>query len=550
MRGWPVSRTALLACVAIFSSQILVGQSATFEGTVLNSATHAGLGDVGVTLWTQRGVSYKATTDGSGVFRFAGVPPGEYSLRFQKSGFEQLDQPGFGRPLLRVGAAGALHRDAELVPLAILRGRVLDPEGRPAAHVAVTLGHREPAESDAEGAFELDDLRPGTYTLRAAPKVEQAVLSPTNSVGQALPPADLARTETIPTYYPSTASPSEAEQIQIRPGADLGGYDIHLRTSPVYRVRGVVFDETGKPVPKANVRLLGRGEDRLLAGRSMFNYPSGSAQYLLNVRGVQNQEQALRSGEDGTFEFSSVRPGDWSLEAELDPKVESRSDLYFVSSGIVPVSISDRDVENLELRFAPGFNVEVNADWGNRTPAGKRAPEVVLIPLTRRQVLTPGRPSQTGALDFVHMLPGRYRIAPTPGLPPGFYASAVMLGGQDVMGQEVELTPGMPPISVVYKPNPESIRGTVEQGGGATVLVWPEGGIIPDMVRAVQADSRGAFEIPNVPPGDYSVIAFDRVGDQGGSESFVLGVVAGAPRVKVSEGSAEIVQVPLSRWPD
>ena len=154
MRGWPVNRTALLACAAIFSAQILVCQSATFEGTVLNSATHAGLGDVNVTLWTQRGVSYKATTDGSGVFRFAGVPPGEYSLRFQRSGFEQLDQPGFGRPLLRVGAAGALHSDAELVPLAILHGRVLDPEGRPAAHVAVTLGHHEPAESDAEGVFE------------------------------------------------------------------------------------------------------------------------------------------------------------------------------------------------------------------------------------------------------------------------------------------------------------------------------------------------------------------------------------------------------------
>jgi hypothetical protein len=547
MRGWPVGRTALLSCLEIIAAQILLGQSATFEGTVLNSATHAGVGDVSVTLWTQRGVSYKATSDGSGVFRFAGVQPGEYSLRFQKSGFEQLDQPGFGQRLFRVGMAGTLHSDVELTPLAILHGRVLDPEGKPAAHVTVTLGHHEPAESDAEGLFELDDLHPGSYTLRAAPKVLTAALP-----GQAeapAPPENTQRTETIPTYYPSTANPAEAEQIQIRPGADLAGYEVHLRTSPVYHVRGVVFDETGKPVPKANVRLLGPGDNSLLAGRSIFRSPAASVQYLLNIRGVQNQEATQQSRDDGTFEFPSVRPGDWNVEAEFVPQVDDRRNVYVVSSGMVPAPVSDRDLDNVELRFGPAFAVEITADWGGRPPSNG-VPSVTLIPLTRHQIVTSGKAAPGGGLTFEHLLPGRYRIAPTPGLTPGFYPSAVMLGGRDIMGQEVELTTGTPPISVVYKPNPGSIRGTVEQGGGATVLVWPDGGVIPDMVRAVQADSRGDFEIPNVPPGDYSVIAFDRVSDQGGSESFVQSVVAGAPRVKVSEGSAEIVQVPLTRWPD
>jgi protocatechuate 3,4-dioxygenase beta subunit len=538
MRGWSVSRTALLACFALLKTQIVVGQSATFEGTVLNSATHAGVADVSVTLWTQRGISYKATTDGSGGFRFAGVQPGEYSLRFQKSGFEQLDQPGFGQPLFRVGMAGGLHSEVELTPFAILHGRVLDPEGRPAAHVTVTLGHHEPAESDAEGLFELDDLHPGSYTLRASPKV-QAAASPERA----------ERTEIIPTYYPSTASPAEAEPIQIRPGADLAGYDIHLRTSPVYHVRGVVLDETGKPVAKANVRLLGPGDNSLLAGRSILRSPAASVQYLLNIRGVQNQEATQQSREDGTFEFPSVRPGGWNIEAEFVPQLDDRRNLYIVSSGIVPAAVSDRDPDNVELRFGQGFAVEITADWGGRAP-GNTVPSITLIPLTRRQVLTSGKAASGGGLTFEHLSPGRYRIVPTPGLPTGFYPWAVIVEGRDVLGQEVDLTPGMPPISVVYKPNPGSIRGTVGQAGGATVLVWPEGDIIPDMVRAVQADSRGAFEIPNVPPGDYSVIAFDRVGDQGGSESFVLGVVAGAPRVKVSEGSAEIVQVPLTRWPD
>jgi hypothetical protein len=517
------------------------GQSATFEGTVWNSATHAGVPEASVTLWTQKGVRYNATTDASGTFHFNGVLPGDYSVRFQKPGFEELDQPDFGQPLHRIGAAGTFHIDAELVPFAILRGRVLDPEGKPAAHVSIELGHHEPAESDAGGLFELEGLHPGTYSLRAVPKVGQAILSPAN----------LPRTEMIPTYYPSTANPAEAEHIQIRPGADLAGFEIHLRTSPVYRVQGVVLDETGKPVPKANVRLLGPSEDRLLAGRSMLSSPAGTVQYLLNIRGVQNQEAALQSREDGSFDFPSVRPGDWNIEAELDPKLDDRRNLYFVSSGIVPATVSDSDLDNVELRFAPGFTVEVSAEWGDQLlPARNREPSVTLIPLTRRQIVTSGKPAPGGGLTFEHLLPGRYRIVPTPGLPPGFYPAAVMLAGRDVMGQEVELAAGMPLIRVVYKPNPGSIRGTVEQGSGATVLLWPEATPIPDMVRTVKADSRGSFEVTNVPPGDYSIFALDRVSNEGGSESFVLGVVAAGTRIKVSEGSAETIQLPLTRWPD
>ena len=536
----PISR----ACPPIFLfAGLAFAQSASVEGTVLNSATHAGIPEASVTLWTQKGVRYNAVTDASGTFRITGVLPGEYSVRFQKSGFEELGQPGFGQPLFLIGAAPGFHTDAKLVPFATLRGRVVDPDGRPAAHVIVRLGHHEPTESDAEGLFELEDLHPGSYTLEASPRVEQSGLSRQAKT----PPAP--RTEIIPTFYPSTANAAEAEHIQIRPGADLAGYEIHLRTSPVYGVRGVVLDQAGKPVRKANVRLLGAGENSLMAGRSMLRSPAAIVQYFLNIRGVQNQEATLESRDDGTFEFPSVRPGDWNIEAELDPQLDDRRNLYFVSSGTVPAPVSDRDLDDVELRFARGFAVEITADWGGQPPSNG-VPSIMLIPLTRRQIVTSGKPAPGGGLTFENLLPGRYHIVPTPGLPAGYYASAVMLAGHDVMGQEVELAPGMPPISVIYKPGPGTIRGTVEQGGGATVLLWPEGGTIPDLVRAIEAGPRGEFEATNVPPGDYSVIAFDRVGNEGGSESFVLGVFAAGTRVKVSEGSAETLQIAVTRWPD
>jgi Carboxypeptidase regulatory-like domain len=534
----PGCRAVTRACLPIFLfAGLAFSQSAIFEGTVLNSSTHAGVPEATVTLGTQKGVTYKATTDASGVFRIAGVQPGEYRARFQKSGFEELDQPGFGQPLLRIGSAGGLHTDAELVPFAIMRGRVLDPDGKPAADVAVRLGWHDPTQTDADGRFELDQLRPGAYWLFASPLDKASA-------------ANSAHTHLIPTYYPSTPNMAEAERIRVRPGADMAGYEIHLRTSPVYRVRGVVLDETGKLVPKVHVRLLGSGENRLLAGRSSSRSSAGFVQHFLNIRRTQTFEADQLSRDDGTFEFLSVRPGDWAFQAELDPKHDGENNLYFATSNMVPVTVSNRDVDNMELRFAADFIVEVTADWdGQPPPVRIWVPAVTLVPSTPGRVEELNR-SQDGVQRFAHLLPGRYRIVPTPGLPPGFYASAVMLAGHDVMGQEVELTPGMPPVRVVYKPNPGSIRGTVEPGGAATVLLWPNGAAIPDMIRAVTTDSRGAFEVTNVSPGDYSIIAFDRVSNEGGSESYVLGVVAAGTRVKVSEGSAEIVQVPLTRWLD
>lgn len=531
-----VSGVGLLACLAILPAQVLSAQTASVEGTVLNSVTHSGIPDVRVTLWTNEGTNYHATTDVSGAFQIMGVQPGAYRSRYEKSGFQRLEQPGFGfqQTPLGVGNSGTVRTSPELVPFATLRGRVLDPDEEPAAHVKVELGLAA-GETDDEGRFELSELRPGTFTLRVSPKAEPEL---PQVVGQAIPPGNI---QIIPTYYPSTANLADAERIQVRPGADLAGYEIHLRTSAVYRVRGVVLDETGKPAPKVSVRLLGPVERRLLAGRQM----AFRTESFLNMRWA-NEESSVISSDNGTFEFPAVPPGDWSLEAELDPKHDAKNNLYFVTSNRVPAPVSDRDIENVELTLEPDFTVEVAPDWGDQQPpAANQVPLVMLVPEGRPRAAMPGGPRR-----FEHVQQGLYRIVPTPGMPPGFYPAAVMLGDRDVLGQDVELTAAAPSIRVVYKPNPGSIRGTVEQGEGTIVLLWPQGAAIPDVVRAVEAGPHGAFEIPNVSPGDYSVVAFDRVDGQGGSESFVLGAVAAGARVKISEGSSETVQIPVTRWPD
>jgi hypothetical protein len=124
-----------------------------------------------------------------------------------------------------VGTA-AFRLDGQLTPLATIRGRVLDPEGKPAAGVTVDSQHFDSAVTDETGQFILDRLHPGSYTLLAEPN--PAVTSEPRG----------ERVIEMPTFFPSAMDRDQAQPIAVHGGDDLSGFEIRLRTSPVYRARG------------------------------------------------------------------------------------------------------------------------------------------------------------------------------------------------------------------------------------------------------------------------------------------------------------------------
>lgn len=510
---------------------------ASVEGTVANKSSHAGIPGVNVTLWTQKGSRYNATTDAGGTFQIAGVQPGEYNSRYEKSGYVQLELPTFGQARLRVGLSGTVRADVEMSAMATLRGRVLDPEGKPAPKISVELGPFIAGDTDAEGRFEFQDVRPGTYILRAWAE-------PSTNTSQ-----DRAKDQPqiVPTWYPSTADQAEAERIVVRGGADLAGYEIRLKTAAVYHVRGRVLDDMGKPAANANVNLLRQpGEAQLLAGRIMLG--NASSQYFLNLRGPGGTGAFALTREDGTFEFLAVPAGDWRLLARSDAQHDSHNNIYFDESPIIPAPVSDHDIDHMELRFQPSFDVTAVADWGDHPPQGNRQPGLMLLSVDGTGLLTQSHPGG-GGIVYPYILPGRYSIVAAPGAAPGYYASAIMVGGQDVLHQDIELSAATT-ITVVYKPNPGSIRGTVDQGDGAMVLLWPQGSSIPPLVRAVQAGAHGSFEFTNIEPGDYSLLALDRIAEAGGAPSFLLGAVAAGTHVSLQEGGSESVELTVTNWPE
>ena len=502
----------------------------TVEGRVVNSATGAGIGGVAVTLWTQQGSSYQVTSDESGAWRVTDMKPGQYDSRFEKSGFMEPPRAiPWPASALRVGAPGnPIRLDTALTPLATLRGRVVDPEGRPAADVEVGLNAFQTTRTDSEGQFALTGVKPGSYVLAAKARPPKKPAAEHNQI--------------VATYYPSAVQRSLAATIVVHGGDELSGFEIRLSASPVFRMRGVVLDEFGKPVPEATVQLLTRQNETTFAGQMMM----GNLRYFIGAPREIN-EASIQSNKQGAFEFATVIPGDWLLRAESEPKRDLRQNLSLSWSADVPVTLSDHDLDDLELRFAPTFTLQASLDWGDRPPPDtnrRGSGALFLVSLDNRQLNLPHFAEPGETLRFENIAAGRYRIIPLAGSPPGYYPASVTIAGQEVMGQPVELSAATPPLRITYRPNAGTVRGTVEKDDGATVLLWPQPSGALDMVRAVQANSVGAFEIGSIPPGDYFVLAVDRANLETQTEASLRSIMTAATRVTVDENS--VVNVPLN----
>lgn len=500
------------------------------EGRAVNSVTHAGIGGVEVRLWTKDATYYVTTTDAAGAFRVDGIKTGQYNFRFEKTGYV-LTEVSDPRKALHLGfAKEAIRLDVELTPFATLAGRVLDADGKPAAKIEVLAGDFKSVTTDDEGRFAFDNLEPGSHTLLAKPAAKVSQIR--SSEGE--------RIEVLPTYFPSALDRAQAEVLNVRAGATLSGYDIRLRSAPVYQVRGVVLDEAGKPAEKAEVTLASRGER---AGSLATFSLQGVIEYVMGAFGGLPEAQAV-TGKDGLFEFPAVRAGEWSVGAQLEGEWDSVLRHPTLLHGSENLLVEREDIDHLEIRLAAPFNLPVEADWGDAPPGNDRRFAALAL-----QGMDAQLPVMFVGGSRIQIVPGRYRIAAGPPIN-GYTPASVMLAGQDVLGQVVDLRPGSPPLKVVYNRSTTSLRGTVEKGEGATVLLWPQVSEGPTVMDAIHCGPNGNFE-GFVRPGEYYVLAVDRVDTRAVADSALLRkMIASAASVSVAEGATAVVQLPLTPWPE
>ena len=119
-------------------------------------------------------------------------------------------------------------------------------------------------------------------------------------------------------------------------------------------------------------------------------------------------------------------------------------------------------------------------------------------------------------------MPSVYQVQVQP-LPPGMYVKAIRFGSQDLTKSMLDLSSGSGGvIDVTLSPNVADISGVVHGSDGSPVVggiitLWTPG--VPstdsvDFTRTARTDDNGQFKLPNLPPGNYRVAAWEQV-DQG-----------------------------------
>ncbi len=477
-----------------------------------------------------------AATDGGGNFRFGNVVPGRYTLIATREGFITSDVV-----IVNV-SAGQTLADVRLpmMPAPAIAGRVYDPYGEPLAAALVQAFARtytpygpllksvKRALTTDLGEYRLFWLNFGEYLVSASyndraqqsalqgarlspnvpkpdegyatmyyggttdrPLAQSVRLAPgsdTGSINVVFFYATSISRPVVPTYFPGVTEPEAAKSLRLQIGRELNGVDFRLRVAAFNLVRGyVVNGSTGRPVA-ATVVITPAMEDPSL---SRYGAQSNLQGGFTVAEGVPPGSYVV-SGRATSGLIGSVR---LTIRATLAPQppIDVRLEV-------------NPEVQVTGRAFAePGAAVEFG-----RTP----------IAVTAVDPSFPSPPVATVQRDGQFTIPnvtrGEYLLR-LGGLPADAYLKAARAGNTDILEGPLVIGNGPPmPLQILVASDGGSLTARILDGegkpsAGATVVLVPDPARRhrPDQYRTADADDTGLATIRGIPPGNYSLFAWE-----------------------------------------
>ncbi len=213
----------------------MAGAPATGELRVRAGLPGTGVRAAVTVVAEREGSRYRAVTDGGGLARVSGLPPGEYRVHIEADG----DLPD--DPRVQVNAKGC--QEAIVFRSLYVTGRATTREGAPARRVEIQARSLESRLGDAgtmtdgDGNYELRIMRPGRYQVGV----------------------NLQRTATSAMpyprwFHPGTGDPALATIIEFTGQHEVLHRDFALpERQERRRIEGVVLWPDGRPQPQARL---------------------------------------------------------------------------------------------------------------------------------------------------------------------------------------------------------------------------------------------------------------------------------------------------------
>ncbi len=452
---------------------------------------------------------HSADTDSQGRFSFDLPTQGRWQLSASAAGYrtqfynehEEFSsaivlRSGFPSPTL------VLHLEAD----SSLSGFVRDEAAEPVRNAVLTLqvakpllgivGRRQRATTDDRGHFEITGIAPGIYKLsvQATPwyTTGNGSRSGVAEPGQARSGDSVFDVIYPTTWYPGVLESEAAGEISLH-GGDAAQIDFNLLPLSAAHLR--IAEPAGTSTNPTRLPTVERvdGGPRT-GGSSQVTSASGQVDFGSLAPGLYRVTMPQADGHQ-TTSFIHVAAGATLALGAADPtsttdvsirvageERASRTQVNFtdVSSGAVFTSFSGDDIG---LRRRPSSEAE----------RSDKAPE------QDRHIAIP---------------PGRYQV--TLAGDPDLYLTSVEVKQKPIAGRVISLSGGSTTLTVNVARGRGTVAGHVILSGkpneGAMVMLVPTSFGRPDaidLLRRDQSNTDGSFDLTEVIPGDYILLAID-----------------------------------------
>ncbi len=479
--------------------------------------------------------SKAALSDAQGRYEFRDLPAGRFTLSASKAGYVNVqygqNRPyESGRPIELAEKQVVDKADISMPRGSVISGRIVDEFGEPVADAMVTAmrqtwaaGRRRfvpagrPGQTNDMGQFRMYGLPPGEYYVSATLRNAEVMMFDIMGA-QGGPTGSQPSSGYAPTYFPGTASPTEAQKVTLVVGQEAQQTDFALLPVRLSRVSGLVMSSDGKPVENAMVNMvpLSRTGDI----------------------GMMMMSTSSRTTKEGQFTLNGVAPGEYTLNARsMRVTSDGGGDVMFSARiggpggddaefAAMPVAVAGEDLSNVMVVTSKGATAV-----GRLSFEGGSKPVLTGVRVTGFPADPSDGPMMMGGSNAAAKADGTFELKGLAGhrlirvssLPAGWMLKSVTINGKDVTDSGAEFKSGeqVSNLEIVATAKVTEINGAVTASNGAplkdyTVVLFsddPEQWALPmsRWVSGARPDQDGRFKIRSMPPGSYYVIALDYV---------------------------------------